>query len=121
MATFPGDVGIRYDGATYEANSVVLRTRVERGLARTRRHSKRASVHFSGTLLFLTPEIRDSFDVWYKDDVNGAARGAAWFAWKHPATEQIIQARFISLGARTALHRCFHIAQQAFTLEYIDA
>lgn len=121
MATFPEDVGIKFDGAGYEANSVVLRSNVDRGIPRTRRHSKRARVVFTGTFIFLTEAIRDNFEAWFKDDVNGAARGAAWFSWKHPATEQVIQARIVTLGQMTAVHRCFHIAQQSFTLEYMDA
>lgn len=121
MATFPADVGIKFDGAGFEVGSVVLRSNVERGIPRTRRHSKRAMVQFNGMFIFLTPAIRDNFRDWFKDDVNGAARGAAWFDWTHPAYETVIQARIVTLGQMTAVQRCFHIAQQTFTMEYIDA
>lgn len=119
MSAFPTDVGIRFDDAGEEPDAIVARSKSERGLPRTRRIAKYARVEFSGTLLFLTKEIQDNFRTWYYSS-TGAAAGAAWFDWKHPRTEQIIQARMVSIGKLQALDRCFHVSQRQFVLEYME-
>lgn len=119
MSAFPATVGIRFDDAGETPDAIVVRSKSERGLPRTRRVAKFARVEFSGTLLFLTDEIQTEFHDWYYS-LTGAAAGAAWFSWTHPRTEETIQARMVTLGKLQALDRCFHVSQRQFTLEYME-
>lgn len=119
MSAFPVNVGIRFDDAGETPDAIVVRSKMERGLPRTRRVVKFARIEFSGTLLFLTSEIEVDFKDWYYSS-TGAAAGAAWFDWTHPKTEQVVQARFVSIGKLQALDRCFHVSQRQFAIEYME-
>ena len=118
MAAFPSYAGIAFAGAGLEAQPVVARSEVERGVPRTRRTSSDALVTLSATLLFGSTADGVAFEDWYYSPA-GANAGAAWFDLKDPRSGVVRSVRMASLGQLQARAGRFRKAQQACTIEYL--
>lgn len=118
MPAFPDFVILRL-GTTHQDASLVERSDVERGPAKTRRTSTDPVVTASGTLLFAQQADIAAFRAWLYS-AAGANAGAAWIDWVDPRTGTTRRIRFVSLGALIPLSGRFALAQQPIVFEYID-
>jgi hypothetical protein len=118
MGSFPLDVGFQLAGYGRDASSVVERSDMERGPAKTRRTATDLIVTINGKLFFRSNAIQLAFDDWFYG-VRGANGGAAWFNWLDPRDGTAREARIVSLGTLSPIALDFSESEQPCVLEYV--
>lgn len=118
MSSFPNYAGIILSGYKegYPDPSV-RRTEMERGPAFQEVMNTRVYKTISVTVLFETKQDVELFDQWYLYDI----KRAAFFAFKHPRTGRIVQARFPSgkIGDMTPVTSGFGVSTLTADVEYM--
>lgn len=90
MASLPSVVRVIFDGQARSFDPSVLRTEMERGVAKQRVENSQVQMKQSMSLYLSSREDIDTFDAWYFDEI----RRIGWFTMVHPYSGQIITARF---------------------------
>jgi hypothetical protein len=118
MPAFPHHLCTILHAGSERPDPVVLRSEVERGLARQRRSAADARVQVSLQLGFETLAAADEFEAWFYGEALG---GAAWFSFTHPRGDRVVTARVVggSLGAITPLAEAYRVAERTVDIEYI--
>jgi hypothetical protein len=118
MPAFPHHLCTILHAGSERPDPVVLRSEVERGLARQRRSAADARVQVSLQLGFETLAAADEFETWFYGEALG---GAAWFSFNHPRGDRVVTARVVggSLGAITPLAEAYRVAERTVDIEYI--
>ncbi|QHI99367.1 hypothetical protein GT347_16105 [Xylophilus rhododendri] len=117
--SWPRAVRLSLAGAQQQDASVIERSDMERGPAKTRRAATDPMVTVSATALFLASRDVAAFRAWLYSP-TGADAGAAWVDWTDPRTGAVRSIRIVSLGALTPIASCFAIAQQPVVFEYLE-
>lgn len=91
MATLPLGTRILTDGFKEKSNPSVLRTDMERGVAKERVLNTKIVVTLTGTLYHDTLEAMAAFDTWYEDTI----KRIGWFDMRHPRTRELVSVRFL--------------------------
>lgn len=116
MATFPHNLcDIRQDGHAEQHQPIMLRTEMERGVARQRRQSADSRISVPCTLVFRSASAAAEFEAWYY------AEGYAWFDFTLPRTGAVVQARIIGgdIGALSPLTPAWNASERSVVLEYV--
>ena len=118
MATFPTYVDIAYADTAEQPATVVLRSQMERGVAKQRRMASDTLVTVPATLYFRTKQNAIDFETWVYTQIGG---GADWFSWTNPRTGTNVQARIVGgeLGALKPGSRAWTFAERSLQLEYL--
>jgi len=121
MSFLPEGVCLLLAGAQQQDTSIVERSDVERGPAKTRRIASDPMVTVSGILRFKTAAAYAAYRAWFYS-AYGANAGAGWWSWIDPRTATTRQVRFIpgSMGALTPLTGRYAISQQSVGFEYLE-
>jgi len=117
MATFPAYVTLLF-GATRTDSSIVERSDMERGPAKTRRAASDPTVTVKATLQYTNASDIDLFDAWFYSR-DGAQAGAGWFDWTDTRNGSQRQARIVSRGELIATAAGYRVAEQQCVLEYV--
>lgn len=115
MATFPHNLcDIRQDGHAEQHQPIMLRTEMERGVARQRRQSADSRISVPCTLVFRSASAAAEFEAWYY------AEGYAWFDFTLPRTGQVVQARIIGgdIGSLSPITPAWNASERSIVLEY---
>lgn len=115
---FPSDVGFQLSGFSASDSSVVQRSDMEKGPAKTRRDTTDPVTTISAKLRFRTWAIQDAFDDWFYSPA-GANGGAAWFDWTDPRNGVLREARIVKLGELTPLSASHGFSERPVDLEYV--
>lgn len=118
MPAFPSYARVLASGFGEEAQPLVLRSDMERGVPKQRRVAADALVTVPVTVLFTSAADAAAFEAWFYSD---AQAGAAFFDWVHPRTRQLVQARIVDgdIGTLQPLAGAWRVSQRAFRLEYL--
>lgn len=119
MPSIPLTAELQFSGFSLQDSSVIERSDVERGPAKTRRTASDPIVTANGTLFFRTREATATFRAWFYS-AAGANAGAGWIDWMDPRTGTARKIRFVTMGPLTPLAGRFAIAQQSVVFEYVD-
>jgi hypothetical protein len=117
MAAFPSAFKILID--TSEVPSpVVLRSEMERGVAKQRRFAADAVVTVPVSVIFFTKQQAADFEDWFYEDING---GADFFDWTDPRTGAAVEARIVGgvLGELVPLRDSYNLSRRSMTFEYV--
>ena len=119
MATLPAYVKIGFPQAE-EAASVVMRSEMERGIAKQRRIAADAVVTQEVTLYFNTKQNSIDFETWVKTDIDA---GTSFFDWTDLRTGSTLQVRIVEgkLGALTPATVNWAYSQRKVKLEWVRA
>lgn len=118
MAALPSYVSLLYAGQTDSFDPGIVKSEMERGLAKHRVQSSRVLRKLSVTLQFQTRADVNAFEVWYFDTIGRIG----FFDVVHPRTGQTIAMRFesASIGDLVPASSGYHIATRAAVLEYLQ-
>jgi len=118
MATFPAYVDIAWADTSETPATVVLRSEMERGVAKQRRMASDAMVTVPVTLYFRTKQNAIDFESWVYTQING---GADWFDWTNPRTSTVVRARIVggNIGSLKPSTRAWTSAERSLQLEYL--
>lgn len=117
MAQLPNDVLVLLDGYSEEFEAGVIKTEMERGLAKYRVGQSRVVMTVSVSLVFETSASATAFDDWYFSVV----RRIGWFDWLDPRTNAMRTVRFKdgALGALQPMAGQFSMSKRTAALEYL--
>jgi hypothetical protein len=121
MATLPSYVKLGWRDGSERATPVVLRSEMERGVAKQRRIAADAVVTQTITLYFLTTADSLAFEAWFYSAAGGNA-GAAWFDMKLPRVG-VVSARVVGgdLGTLKPLTSFWAACERSVQIEYVRA
>lgn len=117
MAAFPSNIKILID--TSEAPTpVVIRSEMERGVAKQRRFAADAMVTIPVSVIFFTKQEAADFEDWFYNDIAG---GADFFDWTDPRTGVAVQARIVGgqLGELVPLRDGYNLSRRSMVIEYV--
>lgn len=119
MATFPSYVKFEWRTAE-EPAPVVLRSEMERGVAKQRRIAADTTVKQPLTLLFDSDAAATNFENWVYTDIGG---GADWFDFTSPRTGGTVSARIVGgdIGRLEPAVRTWARSMRQITIEYVRA
>lgn len=117
MATLPAYVKVGFPQAE-EPASVVMRSEMDRGVAKQRRIAADAIVTQEVTYYFKSKADAASFETWFYTTLNG---GADWFDWTDLRTGAVLQARHVEgkPGALKPATVNWAYSQRTLKLEWI--
>lgn len=117
MALWPSYARLVLAGASEAIEPSVLRTEMERGIAKQRVINSSVLARISGTVLFQSKTDIASFDTWYLSTIFRID----WFDVTHPRTGAPIVARFPGgeIGDLQPAQGGFAIATRSVVLEYL--
>nr|WP_315242104.1 hypothetical protein [uncultured Albidiferax sp.] len=120
MATFPTYVKLGWRDSGEQAQPIVARSEMERGVAKQRRTQADVTVTVPVVLYFDTSAHAAAFEAWVYTD---AAGGAAWFDFVLPRTGATVQARIVGgdIGTLTPSIGSWGRTQRSVKLEYVKA
>lgn len=118
MATFPTYVKLGWRDSAEQLTPVVIRSEVERGVARQRRVAADSVVTVPVTAYFDTAADSLAFEDWFFTEVAG---GAAWFDFTLPRTSAVVQARVVGgdIGQLKPTTKNWAYSERSFQLEYL--
>lgn len=118
MATFPSYVKLGWRDTGEKPTPVVLRSEMERGVARQRRVMADSLVNVPLTAYFDTAADSMAFESWFNGDALG---GAAWFDFTLPRTGTVVEARVVGgdIGQLKPSTKNWAFSERSFQLEYI--
>lgn len=119
MPAMPGYVKIGFPQAE-EPGTAVMRSEMERGIAKQRRMAADVVVKQETTLYFDTKQNSIDFETWVRTDIDA---GATFFDWVDLRTGVTVQARIVEgkLGALTPSTVNWAYSQRKVTLEWVRA
>jgi hypothetical protein len=91
MATFPAYAEILFDSYNKKRESALLRSEMESGPPKQARVKYNVMVVHNVKIYLASRDDFESFEEWYKDDLN---EGSSWFDMTDPVYGSTIQARF---------------------------
>lgn len=117
MATFPAYVKYGWRDMGEQAESVVERAEMERGIPKQRRTNSDARVDLPITLHFDSASDYAAFDTWFYTTIKA---GQDFFDFVHPRTGATVQARFKGgeLGRINYINRTLGMCSMQVVLEY---
>ena len=120
MATLPSYVYVQLRGAGERPTPVVVRSEMERGIAKQRRIAADSVVQVPAMLFFRTQADAAAFETWFFEDI---AAGADWFDWTNPRTGLVQEVRIVGgdIGTLEPLSNAWAYAERPVTLEYVRA
>lgn len=118
MAALPSYVSLLIAGQSESFDPTVVRSEMERGLAKQRLQSARVVKKLSVTLLFSTAADVAAFESWYFTVIGRIG----FFDVVHPRTKATVPMRFenASIGELTPDTSGYAIAKRAVVLEYLQ-
>jgi hypothetical protein len=119
MATLPAYVKVGFPLGE-EPTSVVMRSEMDRGVAKQRRIAADTVVTEEVTLHFVTKQNSIDFETWVKTDIDA---GTSFFDWVDLRTGATLQARIVEgkLGALTPATVNWAYSQRKVKLEWVRA
>jgi hypothetical protein len=120
MATFPNYVKLGWRDTAEQPAPVVLRSEMDRGIAKQRRVSADTVVTVPVTAYFDSATDSANFETWVYTTIHG---GADWFDFTLPRTGATVQARIVNgdIGALQPTNKTWAYSQRQFKLEYVRA
>lgn len=117
MAKLPDYVVMTTNGAGEEFDPAIVRSEMERGLAKQRKRDSRVVMQVACTLFFKSTADTVSFEDWYFDTI----KRDGWFDWRNPRTRQVHSVRFVggAIGKLTPLAAHYAVATRQATVEYL--
>lgn len=117
MAAFPPTVKIGFPKAENPA-SAILRTEMERGIAKQRRMSADVMVKQEVTAFFDTAQQATEWESWFYGSIGA---GADFFDWRDQRTGTTRQVRIVDgkPGALTPATVNWAYSQRTFTIEWV--
>ena len=117
MAQLPTNLTILLDDAGEEFDPGIVKSEMERGLAKMRVGQSRVVVNVSATLLFDSAQAAADFETWYFDTI----RRIGAFTWVDPRTGATRTGRFKdgAIGKLVPTIADFAQSKRAVTLEYL--
>lgn len=117
MAAFPSNLKVLI-GTSEAPTPVVIRSEMERGVAKQRRIAADAIVTVPIEVIFFTKQQAADFETWFYDEIDG---GAAFFDWVEPRTGATVLARIVGgeLGPLVPLRANYDLSRRTMTLEYV--
>jgi hypothetical protein len=91
MATLPTGTRLLEQGFKLKIDPSVLRTDMERGLAKERVQNTKTVATVTATLMHEDRAAAIAFDTWYETEI----KRIGWFDVRHPLTRTIVQMRFV--------------------------
>lgn len=118
MATFPTYVKLGWRDHAEKPTPVVMRSEMERGIARQRRTAADSVVTVPVTAYFDTAADALAFESWFFGD---ALAGADWFDFTLPRTGTVTLARVVGgdIGPLKPATKNWAFSERTFQLEYI--
>jgi len=120
MATFPSYVRVGWKDSGEQSTPVVVRSEMERGIAKQRRIAADTVVTVPLTLYFNTAADAAAFETWVYTVIAG---GASWFDFTSPRTGGTVSARIVGgdIGQLTPSTATWARSQRSLKLEYVRA
>lgn len=117
MAALPEYVIVLLEGYTEEFDAGVVKSEMERGLAKQRVGQSRVVKTIAVNLVFESAADADSFEGWYFDTI----KRIGWFDWRDPRTNTMRSVRFKggALGQIQPLAGGFGLSRRSAELEYL--
>lgn len=117
MAAFPSNLKVLI-GTSETASPVVIRSEMERGVAKQRRIAADAIVTIPIEVVFQSQQEAADFEEWFYDDIAG---GADFFDWTDPRTSTVVQARIVGgqLGPLIPVRERYNLSTRSMTLETV--
>lgn len=118
MATLPTYARLLLDGAAETFDPDIVKTEMERGLAKQRLGSSRVVKKLRATLMFKTAADASAFEDWYFNTI----KRIGFFDVVHPRTGQTIAVRFEGGAIGDLVPRVgnFGVATRAVVLEWLQ-
>lgn len=117
MAALPDYVSLLLAGQAEIFDPAIVRTEMERGLAKQRVGNSRVVRKLNATLQFETNADASAFEAWYFNTI----RRIGFFDVRHPRTSVLTPMRFEggSIGELVPAVNGYHIASRSVVLEYL--
>ena len=117
MAALPDYVSLLLAGQADSFDPSVVRSEMERGLAKQRVGNSRVVRKFTATLQFESNADVNAFEDWYFNTI----RRIGFFDVRHPRTGALTPMRFEggNIGELVPAVNGYHIASRAVVLEYL--
>lgn len=117
MAALPSYVIVLLDGYSEEFDPGVVKSEMERGLAKMRVSQSRVVKSIAVNLVFESQADANSFETWYFDTI----KRIGWFDCIDPRTNALRSVRFKdgALGAIQPQAGGFALSRRSATLEYL--
>lgn len=117
MAALPSYARVLLEGAGEEFDPGVVKSEMEKGLAKMRVGQSRVVVEAAATLFFRTQADTISFDDWYFNVI----KRIGFFDWRDPRTGQVRAVRFkdADIGKLVPVTQGYEIARRDVTLEFL--
>jgi hypothetical protein len=117
MAAFPTAFKILIE-TSESPTPVVIRSEMERGVAKQRRVAADTTVTVPISVIFFNKQQAADFEDWFYSDING---GADFFDWTDPRTGTLVEARIVGgqLGELVPLRDNYNLSRRSMTLEYV--
>lgn len=117
MAALPNYVSLLLAGQAETFDPAIVRSEMERGLAKQRVGNSRVVRKLNATLQFETNADANAFEAWYFNTI----RRIGFFDVRHPRTGALTPMRFEggNIGELVPAVSGYHIASRAVVLEYL--
>lgn len=117
MASLPSVARVIFEGQARSFDPSVLRTEMERGVAKQRVENTQVVMKQKASLYFADEAASEAFDDWYFDDIGRIG----WFTMTHPFSGKTITCRFEggALGALTPDDKETGDFRMDVTVEYL--
>lgn len=117
MAALPNYVSLLVAGQADTFDPAIVRSEMERGLAKQRVGNSQVVRKLSATLQFESNADVNAFEDWYFNTI----RRIGFFSVRHPRTDVLTAMRFEggSIGELVPAVNGYHIASRAVVLEYL--
>lgn len=118
MAALPAYVRLGWRDAAEQPKPVVVRSEMERGIAKQRRIAADTVVTMPLTLYFDTAADAANFETWFYTDING---GASWFDFTSMRTGGTVQARFVGgeIGKLVPTNKTWGYSMRQTQIEFV--
>lgn len=118
MATFPTYARLLLDGASESFDPGIVKSEMERGLAKQRIQSSRVLRKLNATVMFKSADDASAFESWYFATI----KRIGFFDVVHPRTRAVVPMRFEGgdIGELVPLKGKFEVARRSFVLEYLQ-
>lgn len=117
MAALPGYAHVSLESYSEQFDPGIVKTEMDRGLAKMRVGQSRTVVNVAITLIFASRDDAASFETWYFDTI----KRIGFFDWLDPRTNTVRSVRFKDgdIGALESLAPGVSISRRSATLEYL--
>lgn len=116
MAALPSYVRLALAGISEKHPPIVLRTEMERGIAKQRRIASDVVAELTVTLLFDTRADADAFEDWFY-----LGPGMGWFDFVHPRTRAVVSGRIVGgdIGTSIPSNQTWSYSERQVKIEYV--